>query len=1456
MVSRVLPTQARGQMGLATIVAVVCVLVGLLAPTASADFGIIARSAQDPMGPAIQAFKYVVNDNNVGDPSDPNNLPSTRPGPSHSPVLAAGETDTGYADVFLPPGEYLVSVRAGGFKLGGEYVHPADTEVTVLLHPYPLPLSKIRVHVFHDNRPVNGEDDFPMETGLEGFSIIIGDTVGEVTVDYWGNPLGTTYLRDKKTGDIIWGPDGLPIVDNIGYGIYTDANGDVLIENLAPGKYEVLAVPPDGSGWIQTTTIEGTHVIDAWIEEGNDGYSPREGFKAPLVWVGFVQPMPFANPGSGVIMGTVKTTIEFTPPVTPLILGPPVDRPWVALTDIGGNDQQAYLGRGNQDGSFAVTGVPDGTYQLAIWDEPLDYIISFRTVIVQGGATVDLGTFGIPRWYGWMKGSVFYDSNGNGIRDASEEGIPGEAVATRFKDGSIQYVTSTDMTGSYSLEEVFELERFAVAEVGFTRYAATGATAISDYDNPYQSSPVTHPEGTLTLAELTWSAKTNWIDWGKKEHQPGENGGISGVVYYDTVRGEWNPQFAGAEDFQPGIPGATVNLYAADGITLLNSALTDSWEHPTGCPLAGPGGECLEVPGNSNQIKPGLFDGGYAFTEDSGGNPLPPGTYILEVVPPEGYAVADWNSINTDVGDEFIAMMLAPPGVPELAGPPMLVTDPDSPFYGETRPSPSHKLVVLQDQQNAACDFFLYTEVPVPGRIVGFLLDDVNIETNPARIYYGEKRGIPDTPVGIRDFTGRLITTVHSDINGIFEVLLPSAGTYDVPSPSGVVPGMYLVVGNDPGDPDNPNPNYNPNYQSLILVFDVWPGKTTYADVALFPIAGFVEGPGAQFSQPPGCDVPADVPQVWRLSQPYVQGTLRNFTIYGAGFGAQGPNSRVTLNNQPITVDSWDAGAIGVTVPATALPGPRQMLVTASNGQTSPTGLTIHVLGKVGPAHYQPTLVTVNAGESIQAAINNAAPNKDTLIVVNPGTYYENLILYKGVKVQGCGPGAFPPVADPNAAGCVIDGKFFLAQEQEWIALLNSINFAGNQEVSQGQTITVVGSGNTYKAGFNPLVDGFTITGARGEEGGGIHVNAYGRYLEISNSIIYGNGGGFGGAITLGKAYVGDNQNDGIRIHHNRILSNGGISLAGAIGIFNGADDYEIAYNTICGNYSAEYGGGISHFGYSPGGQIHHNKVLFNYAFDEGGGIFVGGEQPIGKLVLSAGSGPVDIYNNHIQGNLSNDDGGGIRLLQPTTYPINIYNNMVVNNVATDIGGGIALDDASNVTIVNNTIAKNISTATAEDSDGLPHGAGLISEPHSTAFAAVVGPGFSDPVMFNNIFWDNWAYTWDGTALVPASVFNLEVFGIPGQPFTKASNNLVQVNPMFVTQYDTILDAVAFRVEPDFVTVLIVTVSPTLEGDYHITAVSPAINGGRGSFLGISAPSNDYDGDARVPPPDIGADEY
>src|SRR4029077_14888291 len=141
---------------------------------------------------------------------------------------------------------------------------------------------------------------------------------------------------------------------------------------------------------------------------------------------------------------------------------------------------------------------------------------------------------------------------------------------------------------------------------------------------------------------------------------------------------------------------------------------------------------------------------------------------------------------------------------------------------------------------------------------------------------------------------------------------------------------------------------------------------------------------------------------------------------------------------------------------------------------------------------------------------------------------------------------------------------------------------------------------------------------------------------------------------------------------------------------------------------SSEYGGGVSHFGRSQNGAIHDNSIYLNGSYDEGGGVMIGGELPANPAAnLTPGSGAVDVYNNFIQENVANDDGGGLRLLMASganangtlaNPQIRGYNNMIDNNVSPHEVGGVALDDSTNVRFYNNTVMKNITTATAQTS--------------------------------------------------------------------------------------------------------------------------------------------------------------
>jgi hypothetical protein len=257
----------------------------------------------------------------------------------------------------------------------------------------------------------------------------------------------------------------------------------------------------------------------------------------------------------------------------------------------------------------------------------------------------------------------------------------------------------------------------------------------------------------------------------------------------------------------------------------------------------------------------------------------------------------------------------------------------------------------------------------------------------------------------------------------------------------------------------------------------------------------------------------------------------------------------------------------------------------------------------------------------------------------------------------------------------------------------------------------------------------------------------------------------------------------------------------------------------------------------------------------------------------------VNIDRNLIQANDSGDDGGGIFVMNAHQERINIRNNLIVDNLAADLGGGILLDDAANVSIINNTVANNATSASAQTTDGLPHAAGLASHANSPLFQASLPSGakrFSDPVaLLNNIFWQNEAFTLSSHAvdatLISHGFLDFEVNGtcatssscgtdrftpryslmtngqlrradggtytIPGGgapvvgfPTNVANNgNITGVDPLFVAPVTLQLAIIGSRQDPQFGSVTITGFAPPegLDGNYHLqtTLASNQVSG-------------------------------
>ena len=238
--------------------------------------------------------------------------------------------------------------------------------------------------------------------------------------------------------------------------------------------------------------------------------------------------------------------------------------------------------------------------------------------------------------------------------------------------------------------------------------------------------------------------------------------------------------------------------------------------------------------------------------------------------------------------------------------------------------------------------------------------------------------------------------------------------------------------------------------------------------------------------------------------------------------------------------------------------------------------------------------------------------------------------------------------------------------------------------------------------------------------------------------------------------------NTNVRIHHNMIYDNASIgdalftgtpAGAGGITVSAGADGYQIDHNWIAGNLSTGDGGGLQQLGVSFNARISNNYILYNQSTNptlptNGGGIIIeGANEP--RMIngvecgattdfdcppgLGEGTGAgLVIDSNLILGNSAESgSGGGLRLQQingtevvafpnraDQWYGVTVTNNIITNNVAGWDGGGVSLQDALKVSLVNNTVASNDTTATA----------GSLFKTMGAINAASPGPGcHNDP---------------------------------------------------------------------------------------------------------------------------------
>jgi len=250
---------------------------------------------------------------------------------------------------------------------------------------------------------------------------------------------------------------------------------------------------------------------------------------------------------------------------------------------------------------------------------------------------------------------------------------------------------------------------------------------------------------------------------------------------------------------------------------------------------------------------------------------------------------------------------------------------------------------------------------------------------------------------------------------------------------------------------------------------------------------------------------------------------------------------------------------------------------------------------------------------TVQRAIDVADPFDE--IRVATGTYTDVAgtvaVINKTVTLLGGWDGAFNEATrDPGANPTILDA------------------------LQTGAVISITGY-------VSPTVDGFTITGGKAPDGGGVHI--YDASPIIQNNVITAN-------LTITSGIYADGRGGGIYV--------GGTSYA------------IIAENLILSNTSG-YGGGIYHDG-STAITIIANEIAGNVASYRGGGILVENSPDI-------------VQANVISGNTAAGDGGGMLIWHAA---LQVEANRITGNSANS-GGGISMGNNATPSLLNNLVISN-----------------------------------------------------------------------------------------------------------------------------------------------------------------------
>ncbi len=399
----------------------------------------------------------------------------------------------------------------------------------------------------------------------------------------------------------------------------------------------------------------------------------------------------------------------------------------------------------------------------------------------------------------------------------------------------------------------------------------------------------------------------------------------------------------------------------------------------------------------------------------------------------------------------------------------------------------------------------------------------------------------------------------------------------------------------------------------------------------------------------------------------------------------------------------------------------------------------------------------------------------------------------------------------------------------------------GTARAAQGQ------GGGLYNLSGSPVLTDLYFYGNRAlSKGGGLY-NENGQFDLLNLYFMYNSAQSGGGMYNLG----GSGEFDLLDFRENTAERGGGLYNENASpevsvgffkendaeyggGMYNDAGSPALSSTTFSGNQAASRGGGMASDGFGGVPTLAEVDFLDNQA-EVGGGMLISNS---GAALTN-----VSFFRNHAT------FGGGLTIDSGSAALTNVS---FVGNQADKHGGGMQ----------NYTSTPSLTNVSFTGNDAAEHGGGLYNYAGSHALLTNVtfsgnqaggqGGGMynytSSPQVQNSILWGNAAaagpqvYNLLAPGISPASFKYSLIEGCnPGGVWNSAcgtdgGNNLPDADPLFVAPVSA-------------------ASAPTTTGDYHLEALSPAINAGNSA---ANSHPTDLDGNPRIygGQIDLGASEF